>query len=434
MSVRALWVLSMCKEDYGNVLFYRHFPTVEKMCKVLEEGSYVPLPSVSSFASNILVTLGLTDSKQFVEWRDKCSGLMQLPLVELHINTQTLWPVISITQNNLLVCCLPFEEGIRNLKKEELLKMPFISMGFSVLLGILSIIGAAKMDQPAWKPSESRGKQVINIKILEFIRCILTGESTHFQTFGQVYVKADLEGGNNDVSLSLGTVDPQQPLSLHSLIIHPCVTLSGASSMSVQKRLRFSPPLHELILFHYISSFPKDPPLQGVFKMAGEDSMELLLQLKLNEKVKNSFDFCDLVIVFFNKGPVKRMELNANHGSLKLSEDKYSLKWTIGSKFPKDLEIKLTAKIEFQDGPFMPNSDPFCIEKNCYVQVNLKQSNATLSGFNIDPKSITVSEGSKPKILMERSVQSTEYRIWNSYGELPFPLHADKIFQKICAQ
>nr|XP_042907096.1 AP-5 complex subunit mu-1 isoform X3 [Parasteatoda tepidariorum] len=377
MSVRALWVLSMCKEDYGNVLFYRHFPTVEKMCKVLEEGSYVPLPSVSSFASNILVTLGLTDSKQFVEWRDKCSGLMQLPLVELHINTQTLWPVISITQNNLLVCCLPFEEGIRNLKKEELLKMPFISMGFSVLLGILSIIGAAKMDQrqskiidlanftslsmpfgipsdvdlpciasslkfpaqkflkkqPAWKPSESRGKQVINIKILEFIRCILTGESTHFQTFGQVYVKADLEGGNNDVSLSLGTVDPQQPLSLHSLIIHPCVTLSGASSMSVQKRLRFSPPLHELILFHYISSFPKDPPLQGVFKMAGEDSMELLLQLKLNEKVKNSFDFCDLVIVFFNKGPVKRMELNANHGSLKLSEDKYSLKWTIGWTF-----------------------------------------------------------------------------------------------------
>ncbi|GFT67082.1 hypothetical protein TNCV_200261, partial [Trichonephila clavipes] len=43
----------------------------------------------------------------------------------------------------------------------------------------------------------------------------------------------------------------------------------GPSTISsgIFKRLRFSPPLHEFVMLQYCSPLPKEPPIQGVFKM-----------------------------------------------------------------------------------------------------------------------------------------------------------------------
>ena len=35
--------------------------------------------------------------------------------------------------------------------------------------------------------------------------------------------------------------------------------------------------------------------------MQGEDSVRLLVQLKLNERIRNSFEFCEVHIPFFNR-------------------------------------------------------------------------------------------------------------------------------------
>ncbi|GIY94105.1 AP-5 complex subunit mu-1 [Caerostris extrusa] len=379
---------------------------------------------------------------------------------------------IYVFKNYFLVCCVPFVED-KNPDKKDLLKIPSISIGFSVLMGVLNFLATARLTclvdldnyltlsmpfgtpsdtdlssapyinkfhtqkfQPAWKPFDYKGKQQIHFKIQEFVRSVQSDQSSgvcHLETFGQISVKADIEGTPNDVTVSLLSTDSSQPLSLDSVVIHPCVTVHGIASLGpgLFKRLRFSPPLHEFVMLQYCSPFPKDPPIQGVFKMKGENTVELLVQLKLNEKVKNSFDFCELIIVFFNRGPVKSLEFNVNHGSPKLSEDKHSLKWTIGSKFPKDLEAVLTAKLEFLKQPVMPNSDSFCVDKNCYAQINFRQSNSTLSGCSIDPKNVSISEGSKPKVIIERSIQSAEYRIWNNYGDLPFPVNIINKFNKV---
>ncbi|CAL1295870.1 unnamed protein product [Larinioides sclopetarius] len=477
MSLRSVIVINLSKEDFGKILQFRQFPTVEKRCKKAYGSDYVPLPAPSIFVNNVLVRLALSsDSKQYVEWRDKANGMMQLPVIGINTEKKELWPVVAIAQNYFLVCCVPFVED-KNIDRKDLLNVFSVSIGFSVLLGILNFLATADrltclidLDnyltlsmpfgtpsdtdlssapyinkfhsqkfikrQPAWKPFDYKGRQQISFKILEFVRSVQSDQSggiCHFETFGQISVKADVEGSLNDVTVSLLSTESGQPLSLDSVVIHPCVNVHGPSSIGSGslKRLRFSPPSYEFIMLQYCSPFPKDPPIQGVFKMLGENSVELLIQLKLNDKVKNSFEYCDLIIVFFNRGPVKNMEFNVNHGSPKLSEDKHSLKWTIGSKFPRDLEAVLTAKLEFLEKPIMPNSDSFCVDKNCYAQVNFKQNNSTLSGCSIDPKNVTVSEGSKPKILIERSVQSTEYRIWNNYGDLPFPVNIVNKFNKV---
>ncbi|KFM57535.1 MHD domain-containing death-inducing protein, partial [Stegodyphus mimosarum] len=283
--------------------------------------------------------------------------------------------------------------------------------------------------QPAWKPFDYKGKQQIHFSILEFVRCMQSdqaGNICHFEIFGQVMVKADLEGALNTVSISVSSSDPARPLLLDSLVIHPCVEVHcdpSSPASSLLRRLRFSPPLHEFILFHYCSPEPKQPPVQGVFKMLGENPVELLVQLKLNEYMKNNFEFFDVIIAFFNRGPVKSIDFNINCGAPKLSEDKHTLKWSIGAKFPKDLEAVITAKLEFYDKPILRNSDPFCVDRNCYAQINFKQNNTNLSGCVIDPKNVTLSQMSKAKIIIDRNIQSAEYRIWNMYGDLPFPVN-----------
>ncbi|GFU75085.1 AP-5 complex subunit mu-1 [Trichonephila clavipes] len=477
MSLRCLLVLNLSPDNIGKILLFRQFPTVEKRCKLAYGNDYVPLPPPTIFANKLLVRLALSaDSKQYVEWRDKADGNMQLPVVEITMDKKQLWPVVAVAEGNFLVCCLPFVED-KNTDTKNLLKISSISVGFSVLLGILNYLTMAdrltclidldnyltlsmpfgtpsdtefcslpylqkfhsqkfSKRQPAWKPFDYKGKQQIYFKILEIVRSVQSDQSggiCHLETFGQISVKADVEGTLNDVTISLLSTDVGHPLSLDSVIIHPCVNVHGPSTISsgIFKRLRFSPPLHEFVMLQYCSPLPKEPPIQGVFKMLGENSIELLIQLKLHEKVKNSFDFCDLTIKFFNKGPVKNMEFNVNHGSPKLSEDKHSLKWILGTKFPKDLEAVLTAKLEFLDKPILSNNDPFCVDKNCYAQINFKQSNSTLSGCSIDPKSVTVSEGNKPKIVVERSVQSAEYRIWNNYGDVPFPVKIASKFNAV---
>lgn len=483
MSLKCVCIASLSKEDFGEILFYRTFPTVLKRCKHLLGPEYVPLPSPHVFVTNLLIKLGLSvSSKEFVEWRDKASGFMQLPVTDVKISDHEIWPVVSIIQNSLVVCCLPLVENSKAQENKDLLQIPSISVGFSVLLGILNFlrmkaseekvsqlkeldsfltlsmpfgvpsdIEPSCMDlintsyprnyikkQPAWKPKDFKGKQMIQLKISEYIRCMLTESATsicHYEIFGQIFVKAELEGTQNEVTLSLSSSNATRSLSLDSVLVHPCVQMHGAGASTtvanLLRRLRFNPPLNEFILLQYCSPVPKELPIEGVFKMLGETSVELLIQLKLSDKVKNSFEYFDVIIVFFNRGPVRHFEFNTNHGIPKISDDKHSLKWNIGTKFPKDLEVAVTAKLDFHEKPVLPHNDPFCVDKNCFAQVNFKLANTTLSGCNIDPKSVLVSQSNKPKITIERSIQSREYRLWNNYGQLPFPVNISSKFKNI---
>lgn len=482
MSVRAIWIINVSFPNFGKVYFFRKFPTVERRSRQLQGSSFVPVPSPEDFASGLLISLGLSqDSKHFIESRDAALLNVKLPTIEVKQGEKKLWPVVVIEQNSLLVCCLPHVENSKD-EYNDLLQIPSVSVGFAVLMSILSFLGpsptfkdelspkfieldnyislsmpfgkptdtepenilafyncneplTSSVKQPAWKPVNHKGKSVVSIEVVENVRssqCDEAGFHPVTDVYGTIYVKAEVEGRENDISISLSHSDPSKKLSLDSFIIHPCVQSYSPPAVKgtiYPRRLRFTPPLYRFALCSYRAPENKEPPIIGIFKMKGESSVELLLQLKLSENAKNAFDFCEATVPFFSRGPIQNFEFKLSHGFLNLSEDKHSLKWNLGSKFPpRTLEAVLTARIELSSGPLPSYNDPFCVGKNCYTQINFKLSNHTISGCYIDPKSVSVSSASKVKISSEHSTQSTEYKIWNSYGDLPFPvLSSDKL-------
>lgn len=52
----------------------------------------------------------------------------------------------------------------------------------------------------------------------------------YYEVFGQISVRAELEGAQNDVTLSISSSDLSRPLSLDSLILHPCVQVHVATA------------------------------------------------------------------------------------------------------------------------------------------------------------------------------------------------------------
>lgn len=138
--------------------------------------------------------------------------------------------------------------------------------------------------------------------------------------------------------------------------------------------------------------------------------MQVSVQLKLSNKVKNLFEYCELHLPFFHRGPVVQVDsAGPSTGAILLSTDKRRLVWDIGQKFPsKTLEVSMNATIHFgerkqqtgdqsqQDVGFV--EDPFCTGINSYAQVFFKIQDFTLSGCAIDPKSIVVYPAGKFKL------------------------------------
>ncbi|XP_065920215.1 AP-5 complex subunit mu-1-like [Dysidea avara] len=90
-------------------------------------------------------------------------------------------------------------------------------------------------------------------------------------------------------------------------------------------------------------------PIRGFYQMKGDSSLKLLLQLKLDQNVKNSFEKCEVHLPFYHRGPIERVDnISPASVQLSLSQDKYKIIWNIGQKFPtKSLELFLQATVHF---------------------------------------------------------------------------------------
>ncbi|XP_076314327.1 AP-5 complex subunit mu-1-like isoform X2 [Tachypleus tridentatus] len=471
------------KTEYLENVSLRKFVTVEKRAKQKLSSSYVPLPSNEVFARSLLHGLGLQgNTSEFYKSRDNADKQVQLPVMEVKTSEGDLWPVLVLDHHGVLYCCLPLVENIYEGRKPSLLTLPSVSVGFSVLLSLTNFTGpvystmkeasmpkcyeiesfitlsmpfgqpsdtewqtvydlqtvqnepTSKMDhkQPAWKPHNYKGKSTLNISISEYVRSVQF-DQPWFQdvteVFGNVIVKAMMEGVETDVILSLSHVQPGHQLQLESLILHPCVQASvldvdtnSSERPGMAKKLRFSPPLHEFVLCQYKVKYNKLAPIIGVYKVRGEQTVEFLLQLKLLEGVRNAFDTCEVLLPFLHRGVIQRHEVRASQGNVKEGDNRNCLIWSLGNKFSsKTLEASLMGTIYFECTP-CPQSygESFLKGGSAYVQVKFKCVDYTISGCVIDPKNIQVNPPHKPKISAERFVSSTDFKIWNCFGDVPF--------------
>ncbi|XP_002415549.4 AP-5 complex subunit mu-1 [Ixodes scapularis] len=301
---------------------------------------------------------------------------------------------------------------------------------------------------PAWRPVAFKGKPSLSVSIKETVhatQCERPDMDPVVEITGEVRVRCELEGHGAEVTLLLvgaGDGGPKgwPPLPLEALSVHSCVqaasnlqlaTPGGAAPREASRvrhpvyRLRFSPPLHPFSLCYYGTAPAPMPPIAGVYSMRGDKHVDFLIQLKLQEGIRNMFQSCEVRIPFFNRGKMKKSSLTPSCGSVSTAKDKFGLVWSIGHKFTQgSLEASLTGTASFEDNPpeGERNASPMLTGLTSYIQLQFRMVDCTLTGCQVDPKSIQISPPCKLKISLEREVESREYRIWNKFGELPFAI------------
>lgn len=480
MSIRALWIVPIVRQSTAdllqdNIIFTRYFPLIEKKVRSANGEAYISLPSPTEFSNVLLFELGFKDEEKFIQSRDTCQKVERKPVFEVTTPAGTVWPVVVVEQRGLLFCCLPLVPDNLTTSRPDLIQIPGVSLGFSLLCGLTDFLRQcppsevaqrsgdlhlylntaapfgrisdvncdtvmAKMynkpsylpraqKQPSWKPVLHKGKNILYLALTENIRAIQFNKENTADTFdlyGSVSCKSDLEVALSDVTINLSYNSPESAIPMDNLLIHPCVQSADCSMLqrgetkAAPRRIRFTPPTEMFTLCHYTASGLKGPPIKAMYDMKMTDNRaSLTIQLTLSDKVKNAFEYCEMQIPFHNRGIISSQDSSVSQGNTLISPDKKILVWNIGQKFPKSLNANLEATVVFTDAK-SPSSfdDPFCTDQNAYAQLFFKIPDFTHSGCCIDSKSIQVSPSTKFKLNTVHEYLSAEYKVWNCNGDV----------------
>lgn len=196
---------------------------------------------------------------------------------------------------------------------------------------------------PAWRPVTYKGASRLILSIKEEINTMQydnSGIPDVGEVFGSVICKAEIEG-SPDVQVTL-TVPPNCP-PLDNLVVHSCVTSADTNPIMMQgptisavapvlnRKVRFSPPLEQFTLCNYTLSDLSFLPIRGFYQMKGDKVFKLLLQLKLDQSVKNNFEKCEVHLPFYHRGPIEKVDnISPSSVLLSLSPNRYKIIWNIG--------------------------------------------------------------------------------------------------------
>ncbi|KTG03660.1 hypothetical protein cypCar_00032077 [Cyprinus carpio] len=373
---------------------------------------------------------------------------------------RTLWPVLTVTQGVLILACLPLVEAPPE-PRPPLPSLASVSQGLALLLGLQDFLcgpggkpepdvlasrlaalpavllqvcplgrpldtpppagsvpaavapspgGAQK--QPAWKAGVHRGRAVVSVALTEKVRSMQYGKSSQqdiWDVYGMVMCKCEVEGVLPNVIVTLTL--PHNGSPLQDILVHPCVTSLDASlltacsvdendgsAFSGPYKFPFSPPLELFRLCSYTSQVPV-PPILGSYKLKAEENhLKVNVVLKLHESVKNSFEYCNAHIPFFNQNLMGNVEVKVSSGQLEVSKEKNLLVWVLGQKFPKSREATLEGTVHFS-GTVAGPTDPLCSGLTAYVKLYFRVPDLTLSGCCVDQHSVQVYSSAKPRIV-----------------------------------
>ncbi|NXS07798.1 AP5M1 protein, partial [Neodrepanis coruscans] len=457
----------------------RRFPTVELRAETLNGPCHVPVPSDSAFLKALLFQLRLVGDQVFVEHRDTCTRIEHSSVHSVSAGAGELWPVLAFQRDGLIYACVPLVEGPLE-PRPPLLTIPGLSQGLALLLGIMDYVSPSQKneaemstkisqlrtllvqacplgtplntdirslngslediqemptekDQPAWRSNTYKGKPQVNVCITEKVKCMQYDQRDvvdSWQVYGAVNCKCDIEGAAPNVTLTLNL--PTNGAPLQDIVVHHCVTsvdpamLMSSSAVPLDDsvyngpyKFPFIPPSDSFNLCYYTSQVPV-PPILGCYQLVEEGSqIKITVNLKLHESIKNSFEYCEARITFFNRGPIAQLEHKVSYGQLDLSREKSLLVWVIGQKFPKSLEVSLTGTVSFGTAGKEHPTDYVCTGNTAYVKLYFRIPDFTLTGCYVDQHSVQIFVPGKPKITASRELISSDYYIWNSKAPAP---------------
>ncbi|XP_062325981.1 AP-5 complex subunit mu-1 [Osmerus eperlanus] len=420
--------------------------------------------------------------KPFVAARDDCLYRQRQPALELHVEGPgggVLWPVLAIPQGPLILACLPLVDAPPE-PRPPLSSLFSVSQGLALLTGLQTFLcgsggkpdseglasrlaampsvllqvcplgtplggpqtggppaaavptPAGAQKQPAWKTGLHRGKAVVSVDLKEVVRSMQYGNQSRqdlWDVYGTVTSKCEVEGVLPNVTVTLTL--PPNGSPLQDILVHPCVTSldasiltassvddSDSSAFSGPYKFPFSPPIEPFRLCSYTSQVPV-PPILGSYQLREkENQLQLAVSLKLHESVRNSFEYCEAHLPFFNRDQMGSVDVKVSSGLLEVSKEKSLLVWVIGQKFPKSREVTLEGSVSFTGQPPGP-ADPLCTGLTAYIKLYFRVPDLTLSGCCVDQNSVQVYSSAKPRIVTSRELLSSEYYIWNSTGSAP---------------
>ncbi len=255
------------------------------------------------------------------------------------------------------------------------------------------------------------------------------------EAFGAIRCLADCEG-SPDFSLTVASREGFATVGVHSCVQATEPSPRAGTVVQLAHKLRFSPPAHEFELCRYtVQAGAVGLPVRGFFqlKTIGGGAVQMLLQLKVDDKLPTSFEACEARIPLHGRGRVDDVEANPGNGSVVVEDngpDGGTLVWKLNIK-RRGMELSLPATVRFGGGgaadaviaaeaaslvSHSDVSDPFCAGANACVQIIFALNDYSVGGCTIDPGTVTSSSSAKVKVQVARRVLAGEYLIWNSLG------------------
>jgi len=214
--------------------------------------------------------------------------------------------------------------------------------------------------------------------------------------------------------------------SVSNITLHSCTQrgteILGSSGLSV----RFIPPPCPFMLGTYSVEAKTMLPIRGFLQMTEESDkrVKLLLQLKLQDGVSNSFEQFDAVLPFFNRGVISsaHTHTSVSQGEVVVGPDRASLIWSLGPKITNArMEAMLSCTVSFEAtygavaAALERDKDPYCTGTTSYAMLRFKINNWSPSSCHVDQRKVSVNPApkSRPTITFSRSCVSGDYKIWN---------------------
>ncbi|XP_028843521.1 AP-5 complex subunit mu-1 [Denticeps clupeoides] len=410
--------------------------------------------------------------------RQQCSPALELRVDGP--GEKTLWPLLTITHGGLIVACLPLIEGPVE-PRPPLPSQISVSQGLAFLSGLQAFlcgpgpklsepevlanrlaslpsallqvcplgtpldtltagtppaptapVPGGSQKQPAWKAGLHKGRSAVTVTVTETVRSMQYGKKSRqdlWDVYGTVVCKCEVEGVLPNVTVTLTL--PPNGSPLQDILVHPCVTTLDSATLSASSmddgdcsmfsgpyKFPFSPPLEPFRLCSYTSQVPV-PPILGSYQLKeDENQLRLNVSLKLHESVKNSFEYCEAHLPFYNRNLMGNVDVKVSAGQLEVSKEKNLLVWVLGQKFPKSRDVTLDGAVHFSSQTAGP-TDPLCTGLTAYIKLYFRVPDLTLSGCCVDQHSVQVYASAKPRIVTFRELVSSEYYIWNSTGDAP---------------
>jgi len=369
---------------------------------------------------------------------------------KLLIDSPSVTLALTLLQNMLKLVSNDYVNGVREANVAKLHDYVSVGLPFGVInevdLNTIQTIlsttqGALSLPKnkgPAWRPISSyKGKPTLQLTIEEVIKGLQFDHDElpdKCEISGSVRCKVESE---NMVDVNLNFVCPKEAQVMKQMAYHPSVQYidelpavfktEGTKYRTPTEeyethKLKFTPPCGDFTLCHYKAALPQNHfPVKAFYQLKGDSkSVKVLIQLSLSDTMKNEFESFVVQVPFYNRGPIIDTSCLTQSANVYVSSDRANLLWNIGSRFPgKTRECALDVDVTFADeaGGFV-KPHKYLKNLNTYITISWSIVDYSYSGLMLDTKSIELFPSNKIKITSASTFKTTEYRVWNSHGDV----------------